>query len=144
VFLDDVESQTVEAPQWRKMMGLLPAESQWWHDTVGPHFRGVPGGLQELGFDDNVMGWTVSRLSTGERQRLALLRLLANRPQALLLDEPTASLDTENVSQAEKLIARYREETKAPVIWVTHDPHQAKRSADRHFELNDNMLIERK
>jgi ABC-type iron transport system FetAB ATPase subunit len=144
VFLDDVESQTVDAPQWRKMMGLLPAESQWWYDTVGPHFRAAPDGLHELGFDDDVMRWTTSRLSTGERQRLALLRLLANHPRALLLDEPTASLDRENVSQAEKMIACYRDETDAPVIWVTHDSRQGKRIADRHFELDDNMLIERK
>jgi ABC-type cobalamin/Fe3+-siderophores transport system ATPase subunit len=143
VFLDDVESQSVDAPEWRKMIGLLPAESQWWHDTVGPHFGGVvPAGLRKLGFDEDAMTWSVSRLSTGERQRLALLRLLANRPKALLLDEPTASLDKKNVSHAENLIAQYRDETDAPVVWVSHDPDQAMRVAQRHFELRDGKLIE--
>jgi ABC-type iron transport system FetAB ATPase subunit len=145
VFLDDVESQTVDAPTWRRMVGLLPAESQWWFDIVGPHFpAGVPAGLGDIGFDGDVMKWTISRLSTGERQRLSLLRLLENRPRALLLDEPTASLDTDNVALVERLIARFRRETQAAVLWVTHDPDQARRIADRHFELSEAGLVEKR
>ena len=87
VFLDDVDSLTVDAPSWRQAVGLLPAESQWWWDTVGPHFPVVDGErLEALGFGEEVLAWEVSRLSTGERQRLALLRLLVNRPRVLLLD----------------------------------------------------------
>ena len=88
------------------------------------------------------MDWTVSRLSTGERQRLALLRLLGNQPEALLLDEPTASLDVANVGQVENMINEYRRENDVPVLWVTHDPNQAKRVADRRFEISTTSLIE--
>jgi len=136
VFLDDTECMSVDAPLWRTWVGMLPAESQWWYDTVGEHFNGVdPERLAALGLDENVMKWTISRLSTGERQRLALVRLLGNQPRALLLDEPTAGLDTANVQQMEVLIAAYRRQMGAPVLWVSHDPDQVGRLASRRYEL---------
>jgi len=141
VSLGDIDCQSVEAPAWRKAVGLLPAESQWWWDTVGPHFPVVDvQGLAALGFGEEVLGWEVSRLSTGERQRLALLRLLAHRPRALLLDEPTAALDPSNVDQVEVLLEDYRREANAPVLWVSHDPAQAERVADRSYEISRGRL----
>ena len=143
VLLDDVEAQTIDAPTWRQRIGMLPAESQWWFDTVGEHFSDISEEwLERLGFEDGTLRWEVSRLSTGERQRLALLRLLGNRPRALLLDEPTASLDVSNVGEVETIIREYRRAHVAPVLWVTHDPEQAKRVADRRFEIARTGLIE--
>jgi ABC-type iron transport system FetAB ATPase subunit len=141
VFLDDVDSLTVDAPSWRQAVGLLPAESQWWWDTVGPHFPVVDGErLEALGFGEEVLAWEVSRLSTGERQRLALLRLLVNRPRVLLLDEPTAALDPSSAGQVEALLGDYRREAKAPVLWVSHDAAQAERVADRRYEISEGQL----
>jgi ABC-type iron transport system FetAB ATPase subunit len=141
VFLDDLDSSSIDAPSWRKTVGLLPAESQWWCDTVGPHFSEVDRDrLETLGFSEDVMSWTVSRLSTGERQRLALIRLLINRPRALLLDEPTASLDPSNVGQVETLLEDYRKQMNAPVLWVSHDPAQAERVGDRRVEISEGNL----
>jgi putative ABC transport system ATP-binding protein len=74
-----------------------------------------------------VLEWTVSRLSTGERQRLALARLLALQPQVLLLDEATANLDPPNRDRVEDLIQDYRREQGAAVLWVSHDPDQRRR-----------------
>ena len=141
--MDDVESQSIDAATWRRRVGMLPAESQWWFDTVGRHFAEVnEERLARLGFEKETMNWSVSRLSTGERQRLALLRLLENRPQALLLDEPTASLDVSNVGEVEQIIREYRQTHAAPVLWVSHDPEQAKRVADRRYEISRTNLIE--
>lgn len=141
VLLDDVDARSVEAPMWRKTVGLLPAESQWWYDTVGPHFPEADrDGLAVLGFGEEALGWEVSRLSTGERQRLALLRLFANRPRALLLDEPTAALDPSNVARVEALLGSYRRETNAAVLWVSHDPAQAERVSDRRYEISEGRL----
>jgi ABC-type multidrug transport system ATPase subunit len=141
VLLDNLESNNIDAPSWRRAVGLLPAESRWWYDSVGPHFTDVDRNrLELLGFDEDVMNWTVSRLSTGERQRLALLRLLINRPKALLLDEPTASLDPSNVGQVESLLEDYRKQMNAPVLWVSHDLAQAERVADRRFEISHGQL----
>jgi len=143
LFLDDIECAGIPAPVWRRQVGMLPAESLWWFDTVGEHFPAIDEGrLAMLGFDKDVTAWQVSRLSTGERQRLALARLLCNGPKALLLDEPTASLDSANRSRVEQLIASYMKEADAPVIWVSHDPEQAGRVALRHFMMKSGELEE--
>jgi UDP-glucose/iron transport system ATP-binding protein len=136
VLLDDIECNGLSGSQWRRRVGLLPAESTWWYEHVGEHFAAVGDGeLKQLGFDRSVLERRVLRLSSGERQRLALLRLLANEPNVLLLDEPTASLDPKNTRGAEQLIAQYRRKHGAPILWVSHDPRQIKRVCDRHLRL---------
>jgi ABC-type iron transport system FetAB ATPase subunit len=122
---------------WRRRVGLLLAESGWWARVVGAHFSDSgrdPGAdlswrLDALGFTPEVLDWPVTRLSTGERQRLALLRLLAQRPEALLLDEPTANLDPDNRERVEQLILDYCQRQSAAVLWVSHDPEQRRRLA---------------
>jgi len=91
--------------------------------------------LEQLGFEQDVLEWRIERLSTGEKQRLALVRLLLNEPKVLLLDEPTAALDVSNVWKVEEVIAEYRNATGAAVVWVSHNPEQIARVADRHLEL---------
>jgi len=143
VSLDGQPCSAMSAPRWRRQVGLLLAESQWWYDTVGEHFQGLDTDcLQRLGFKPEVMAWQVSRLSTGERQRLALLRLFCQRPIALLLDEPTASLDPENVGRVERFVSDERRARKTPVLWVSHDPRQMRRVADRHFRIVEGKLVE--
>jgi len=128
------DAQTdMSGPAWRRRVGYLPTESAWWADSVGEHFRGpVPA---ELGFEPDVGDWAVSRLSSGERQRLALLRLLDRRPEALLLDEPTANLDPDARGRVEALLARYRVERGAAVLLVSHDPEQRARMASAEIAL---------
>jgi ABC-type iron transport system FetAB ATPase subunit len=143
VFLDEQESQSIPAPQWRKRVGMLPAKSAWWFDKVGEHFREFDEPLfRRLGFERRVLDWNVARLSTGEQQRLSLLRLLQNQPEVLLLDEPTSALDSETVQKAEDLLAEYRANHAAAVLWVTHDKNQAKRVASRHLRMRENQLTE--
>ncbi len=131
------------APQWRRLVGLLPAKSAWWFDTVGEHFNHYEQPwLTALGFETDVMNWTVSRLSSGEQQRLSIVRMLQNQPQVLLLDEPTASLDGENTKRVEQLIQEYQSAHQGAIIWVTHDRAQAARIAGRHFIIKQNQLHE--
>ncbi len=141
--LDGREAESMPAPEWRRIVGLLPPESGWWADDVGAHFPSSFAGaadLGALGLDLEVMHYRVARLSTGERQRLALLRLLANHPRALLLDEPTAGLDADNAERVERRVALYQQESEAAVVWVSHDRAQARRIASRAFELEGGRL----
>ena len=141
VFLDGVAAGALPAPQWRRQVGLLPAESAWWADTVGAHFDGVaPPWLDRLGFAPEVLHWEIARLSSGERQRLAFLRLLVGQPAVLLLDEPTANLDAENTNRLEDLVRCYREERGAAVVWVTHDLEQLRRVATHCCRLQNGRL----
>ena len=139
VLLDNIASTQIDAPLWRKQVSLLPVESQWWFDEVGAHFSDAHcPWLEPLGFSADAMGWQVSRLSSGEKQRLALARALMNQPRVLLLDEPTASLDPESTAVVEQLVADYRHDTNAAVLWVSHDAQQAIRVGDRHLQLSAN------
>jgi ABC-type iron transport system FetAB ATPase subunit len=141
VFLDGTEQRQVHAPAWRRQVALLPAESMWWFDTVGEHFsRPDASGFDRLGLEAGILKWPVSRLSSGERQRLALLRLLENDPGLLLLDEPTANLDSENAVRIEKMVAAYREKTGAAVLWVGHRKAQLQRIAIRIVGLSGGRL----
>lgn len=137
--------QKMPAPTWRSRVGLLPAESAWWFDTVGAHFSPAsqPGDLlTKLGFPADVLNWEVHRLSAGERQRLALTRLLVRTPEVLLLDEPTANLDEAATLLIEEIIAEYRSRHQAPVLWVSHSAAQLQRIADRVFKMEARELTE--
>lgn len=145
VRLDDTEMQSIKAHLWRRQVGLLPAESQWWFDTVRQHFAELPDRwLERLGFSPQVYDWNTSRLSSGEKQRLALLRLLAIQPRVLLLDEPTANLDRKHSRTVEELIKTYSIEHRSPVLWVSHDMEQLGRVADRIYVIKNDRWVEEK
>lgn len=130
------------APDWRRKVAYLPAESGWWADIVSEHFeKPEKADLASLGIAPEAMGWEVARLSSGERQRLAFLRLLEHKPDVLLLDEPTAPLDGENTALFEARL-QHCITSGVSVVLVTHDPSQAARIAGRHYVLADGQLRE--
>jgi ABC-type iron transport system FetAB ATPase subunit len=141
VLLGTQASHDVKAPLWREQVAMLPSEILWWFDIVRDHFSAVNGTwLSALGFNKAVLEKRVSLLSTGERQRLGLVRMISGNPRALLLDEPTASLDDATARQVEDLVAAYRKEHDAPVLWVGHDANQLSRVASRRFFMQEGVL----
>ncbi|MFP3800382.1 ATP-binding cassette domain-containing protein [Paraburkholderia sp. SIMBA_027] len=83
-----------------------------------------------------------SELSGGEAQIVALVRVLQLDPEALLLDEPTASLDPESAREVEALVEQWfelRRETRA-TVWISHDPAQAARVGTRHITMRAGVL----
>lgn len=148
VFLNDVECGSYPPEQWRRSVGLLSAESQWWEDIVADHFpqnalhdHPLSSWLESLRLNKTILSSQTSRLSSGEKQRLALIRLLLNHPKVLLLDEPTASLDASNTKHVETIISEYLQSENGGAIWISHDPEQAKRMATRHFRFEGKTLV---
>ncbi len=140
--LGETQRESVPAHEWRRQVMLVPAESQWWADTVGEHFcRPMPEALVELDLPAEAREWTVARLSSGEKQRLALIRAASSGPAALLLDEPTANLDGASTTRVERWLTDLIRNQRLPVIWVAHDPGQISRVADRHLVIRDSDLV---
>ncbi len=139
---DGTRQQALSAPVWRRRVALLPAESAWWGERVGDHFAQLDADtLDLLKLPADAADWQVTRLSSGERQRLALLRVLSIAPEVLLLDEPTANLDQTNIERVEALIARWRREQGTAVFWVSHDPAQRRRVSKRSLRIESRRLV---
>jgi ABC-type lipoprotein export system ATPase subunit len=80
-----------------------------------------------------------SQLSGGEQQRLAFARALSNDPQLILLDEPTANLDTKTGFRIIQIIEKLKENGKT-IISATHDERIFK-LADKKLRLEDGKLV---
>lgn len=144
VFLEGRACSSMPAPQWRRQVTYVAAESGWWEDTVRPHFppsTDFAAILPPLGLDASVADRSINGLSTGERQRLALLRALCLQSKVLLLDEPTSALDHESVLQVEEVLKERLAQGTA-ILLVTHDVEQARRLASRHLHLDAGQLEE--
>ena len=96
--------------------------------------------MPRLGLPAALFDSLVVRLSTGERQRLALIRALVLDPPVLLLDEPTGALDQDSTAQVETLL-RERLEAGTAILLVTHSPEQAGRLGHQQFRMQERRLV---
>lgn len=81
-----------------------------------------------------------SELSGGERQRVAVARALVNRPDVLLADEPSGSLDSKNKEELNKLFLKLKDELNQTLVVVTHDMEMASVS-DRVLRMQDGRIV---
>jgi len=80
-------------------------------------------------------------LSGGERQRVALARALVRRRPILLLDEPFAALDPAMRGEMADLLAELRAETKSTMLFITHQPEDIRRLADRAMFIEEGAIV---
>ena len=137
VFLDSAEKSTIPAPDWRRKICYVAAEPGWWAATPAAHFDDWESArplAEAFLLPPEIGSAPIAQLSTGERQLIALIRALVGSPRFLLLDEPTAALDSEATAAVETVL-RARLAAGIGVILVTHDTAQAARLADTVLHL---------
>lgn len=148
VFLDGCERREMAATAWRRQVRYCSAEPAWWtataraaitgadtpdHDQTGRGSR-VTRLMASLGLEAKLLDQPIELTSTGERQRLALVRALADEPRVILLDEPTGSLDPVSAGLVEELI-RYLLLSGRMIVLVSHDGRQVERLAHARLQL---------
>ncbi len=140
VFVDGTERREMSAPSWRRLVRYAAAEPAWWTDTPRAGFPNESSSarlarlLASVGLEAGALDRPVAQLSTGERQRLALVRALLDEPRVLLLDEPTASLDAAAGALVEELI-RFQLLAGRAVLLASHDAGAVGRLAHVRLEL---------
>jgi ABC-type iron transport system FetAB ATPase subunit len=142
--LNGVSREHMPAPQWRRRVMYLAAESGWWAETVREHMpRAAEAArlMPRLGLSEELLDAPISRLSTGERQRMALIRAVIHKPDVLLLDEPTSALDSQSTLNVEALLAELAH-TGTGLLVVSHNEPQVQRLAHRRFEMTAGTLTE--
>jgi len=155
---EDIYGSNVDIMDLRKRVGLIcqrpvPLPMSIFENVAfGPRLYGAHGhtlkqtvesNLRKAGIWDEVkdrLKESASRLSVGQQQRLCLARGLAVKPEVLLFDEPTSSLDPVSARHIEEQIAKLKRDFT--VVIVTHDPHQARRVADSVVFLYLGELVE--
>ena len=144
VSLNGRRRESLPAPAWRRRVTYLSSEPGWWGARAGVHFPDPAGAealLPALGLRAEILNRPIAELSTGERHRLALVRVLIQTPEVLLLDEPTSGLDQDTTRQVEAVL-RARVAGGAALLFSTHDEALAKRLGDRALRVRDGKVEE--
>jgi ABC-type iron transport system FetAB ATPase subunit len=139
VYREGVERREMPGPEWRRRVRYASAEPAWWGAKAREHFPAtakLDRLLSAVGLESVLLDRPISELSTGERQRLGLVRAIADEPRVLLLDEPTSALDAQAAALAEELI-KFQILLGRIVILVSHDSQQLTRLANARLQLTD-------
>jgi UDP-glucose/iron transport system ATP-binding protein len=141
IFVNGAERTEVPAPAWRRLVRYVSSEPGWWTETARESFPRDPAAISalsrlmtNLNLAPELLDKPISVLSTGERQRLALVRSLIDTPPVLVLDEPTSALDRKNTALVEEIL-RYQLLNGGCIILISHDRAQIDRLADLRLQL---------
>jgi len=97
--------------------------------------------LAELGFPNKRFNDSMEDLSRGMQQKIAIARALINRPQVLLLDEPTTGLDPRSKREVETYVQRLRKENALTIFLTTHDMYEAEQLCDRIAIIDKGKIV---
>jgi ABC-2 type transport system ATP-binding protein len=92
---------------------------------------------------DRFLGRPYGTLSAGQRTRVALAKSLLNRPEVLLLDEPTASLDPDTAETIRDYLRDYQRESGATLLMASHNMLEVERLCDDVVILRHGQLVDR-
>jgi putative ABC transport system ATP-binding protein len=153
VFVEGLDYRKLEPRELRRKLGMVTQRPYLFPGTVadnlrfGPAQRGEtlsPHAVEELLSQVGLKNFgerNVANLSGGEAQRVSLARALANSPLALLLDEPTSSLDEAARFEVESSIQKVVRDQGLTCVMVTHDLAQASRLAESALLLESGRVV---
>lgn len=125
--------ELVLAGLYKKTPKILP-RPKWQYEAAKKAIAAV-----DLSTKKDVL---LSELSGGQLQRALLARAIVTEPELLILDEPTSSLDVENVAKLAEVVDGAVQSLGAACLFVTHDLARLPRCYDRVIELNQGKLDE--
>ncbi|MEK3917408.1 ATP-binding cassette domain-containing protein [Paenibacillus sp. FSL H7-0331] len=144
-----------QPPMWRSKVSYVAQQAVMLPGSVEDNLRTVSR-LQKQPFDRELtkqlleavqlesLDWSkrAEDLSGGEKQRVALVRSMLLRPEILLVDEITASLDVRSKQAVEELLFDWHSREGTTFIWVTHDLEQARHTSSHVWFMAENRLYE--
>jgi putative ABC transport system ATP-binding protein len=98
--------------------------------------------LEDVGLGADFLHRSIKDLSGGQRQKVSIARTLVNRPQILLLDEITSSLDRTSTQDIEELIVKINQKYGVTIIWITHNLQQAIQVGDYTWVMMEGEVVE--
>ncbi len=156
--IDDLNIRDIDIKSWRSLIGYVTQDTILFHDSVRANLlwanpdatdKDISDSLQISAADDfvrdlpegysTIIGDRGLRLSGGQRQRLALARALLRKPELLILDEATSSLDTESENRIQEAIESLR--GSITMLVITHRLATV-RNADIIYVIDDGKIVE--
>ncbi|MEO0391148.1 MAG: ABC transporter ATP-binding protein [Pseudomonadota bacterium] len=134
--LDDRDRARMPATEWRSLVRYLPPNAVFWSATAEQILADNAQAVSAVGVPADRAEAPISELSSGEKQRLALVRALTPAPRVLLADEPTSALDEESTLLVEAYLQAFLRDGGAMIL-VSHDQSQVERLSDHYIDLED-------
>jgi len=138
IFIKNQNIRSYQPVELRRMVGMALQSAPMINGTVFKNLSlplELQGGrlsvnaaeklMHDVGLEEELLHRPVKELSGGQRQKVSIARTLVNRPQILLLDEITSSLDRVSQQEIEDLIGKINKQYGTTMIWITHNLQQA-------------------
>ena len=158
VINEDYELHNISYETWRRIIGIVPQQPHIFNATVienicfedaAKNQDKVNQFIIDYGFEDfinslpqshmTIVGEEGINLSGGQKQMIALARALYHKPQLLILDEATASMDRKSEQFVLKLLSKIKNEMG--IIFITHRLHVLKRFCDRIYIIENGTTL---
>lgn len=154
IYYRNQEIKDYEPVKLRRRVVMLPQDPQIFPGTIRDNFRITEEITSNKYSEDEVYRELLKKvslpkklmdnaadLSGGEKQRLALARVMLLEPETLLLDEPSSSLDLETEEKIIDMVVNYAKDNCRTMIMVTHNPDIAEEFADRIINIEAGKIV---
>ena len=148
------EIESYDPVNLRRKVVMLPQDPQIFKGSIKDNFK-ITERIADNGLSENInykellrkvsltqnLEDDAEKLSGGEKQRLALARVMLLEPEVLLLDEPSSSLDKKTEEKIIKMVVDYVRENGRTLIMVTHSPEIAEKFADQIINIEAGKIV---